>query len=518
MRAAAGYNGDVNKLLLSFAVCLVATATHAVDVTKDRADELLAKLPSDPWPPTRDASALAWGESYNLHGLVDLYEAAGDTKYLDELARRCDLALSHRDDARGVADYSGKVRKAWTMAFKYTVAEATLLDDTGKPAVRLRSLPYAHNHLTEIEVTRNGDTFSIRVTNPQWKRDETFSDLRLDPSHRRDVRTVVNAPTMVPSPKAGTATEYSALVKATSATAVPAAQKLTMTPLPLSYTGYLGIIYHPVLRFAEIVKADPKLASYLPVADRIIKSADEAYDEAASLCWRDGPNAGEGYYIFCERGGPFPWDNLPEPFNYLGGHVSAELLLHKFTGKNAYLDRVTKMANLLKRRLTYKPDHDLYVWNYWYEPVTTTGWTKDNSPSDNIPMFSPAANVEDVSHATLDVQLMLNAARAGIVFDDTDLCRVANTFLKNVVRPDGLGFNAKVDGTGNSESLTRTRVWGWLPLASVDPAVYEACRRIYEHRGEDHFPSLARLLLWEKRLAAAGQAAPGANNSPTAKE
>src|SRR5690242_15730988 len=88
-----------------------APATQPLQVTQQRCDELLAAMPSDPWLARKEASVLAWTESTVLASLLDLYATTHDRKYLDELVRRSDQALSHRDDVRGFKDYTGKANK-----------------------------------------------------------------------------------------------------------------------------------------------------------------------------------------------------------------------------------------------------------------------------------------------------------------------------------------------------------------------------------------------------------------------
>jgi len=470
-----------------------------VTITREKCDELLAELPRDPWLKTRDGSALAWGEAANIHAILDLYDATGDHRYLQKVVRRGDQMLSHRDDRRGFKDWSGKAHKAWSMAMKYTVAEGFLTDASGRRVIRLRSTPYAYNDQTKVEVTTSEGRFSLHVANGFWKRDETFSDLSIDPESPRYFERIVNNPRTKPSCTPGKCTERSELLSATPLAeriGVPKSQSLTLEPIPLAYCGYVGIIYHPLLRFAEMVRADASLKEFAPAAQRFTHAADESYEEFRDH-WRSGPGEDEGYYICCKRGGPFVYDNIGEPFNYLGAHVSSEIALYRLTGKLIYKDHVRRMANLFKHRLKLMPG-DLYVWNYWYEPITT-GWTREDDVSDNLPELAARVAVEDVSHATLDIQLVLNAARAGIVFDHTDLRRFANTFLQNVFLPDGSGFNGRVDGTGRDSRYAKAGVTGWLPLAEVDPAVYEGCRKVYVSRGRDAFRPLARLLKWEKR-------------------
>ena len=489
------------RTLLSILLLLIsASAFGAVSITREKADELLAQLGKDPWFANRDASQLAWGESATLNAIVDMYEATGDPKYLRAVVQRGDRMLSHRDDRRGVKDWSGTVRKAWSMGYNYTAAEGVLKDSDGRPSIRIRSTPYSYNNRTQVEVTLTADTFTLRVVNPFWNRSETFSGLSLEPDSPRYIEKIINTPAPSPNASAGECTEISQLVRVFPVGAkpdVPATQAVALKPLPLAYVGYLGIIYYPLLRFAEIVKDGSGLAEFLPAADWFVKAADESYEEARDH-WRDGPGMDEGYYITCKRGGPFPYDNLPEPFNYLGMHVSSELALHRLTGKAFYMDHARRMANLFKNRLNLVDDR--YVWYYWYEPLNT-GYSREDDVSDNYPVMPPKPSIEDVSHATLSIQLVLNARRAGVVFDKTDVRRMANTFLKNVYVPGEARFNGRVDGSRTSEKFEMAAVTGWLPLAEADPAVYEACRAVYIARDKDSFPALARLLKWEKLLS-----------------
>ena len=156
-----------------------------INISRARADELISKLPlTDPWIIKPDGSSLAWGEAATLETLVDLYEATEDPTYLNEVARRGDRLLNHRDDRRGIADGSGKIRPAWSMGLKYVVAKEYLLDTAGKVIATIRSTPYANNDLTKIVLKQDSKTkrFNLKISNSFWKRNESFSDLSFDPN------------------------------------------------------------------------------------------------------------------------------------------------------------------------------------------------------------------------------------------------------------------------------------------------------------------------------------------------
>jgi hypothetical protein len=495
-------------LFFLFVFCAGGVPSRAMDklsITRSRADEMLNKYgEKDPWEVKPDGSSLAWLEASVLRALIDLYEGTNDPGYLKEVARRGDRLLSHRDDRRGVVDGSGKSRPAWSMGLKYVVAEGALKGSSGEPVIKIVSTPSAYNDQTKIEVVKSGkgnpERFTIRASNEHFKRDEIFSDLSLDRADERFIEKVVNDPMSPYSAKPGKYSDKSNLIRVKVINnTLPANQEIVLKSVPLAYMGYIGIIYEPLLRLAEIVRSNPKLKDLEPSASRFIQAAEESYADASNRLWRNGPNSNEGYYLTCEKGESFPADNVGAPFNFQAKHVCAQLSLYRLTGKKEYLERSEKMCNLFKNRLTYNAGSDLYVWNYWYEPMTTQGWTPEDNLSANVKYFKPSASVEDISHGTLDISMIVEANRAGIVFSDNDVRRFANTLLINVLTPDRKGVRRTVDGKVDYPDYFNA-LHGWLELSGANPEVYKAIRQAYLANGKETLSFCAKLLKWERKL------------------
>lgn len=490
---------STTKYSLALLTCwLVAfKPSPQVAITRERADELLAKLPAgDPWVRSPDASTIAWGESPTLHALADMYEATNDPHYLKLLARRGQQVLSHRDDRRNVADGSGKVRPGWSMASKYVVA-AGKLDDV----IDVRSTPSAYNNQTTVEVIPANGSFTLVVNNKFFKRKETFTGLSLDPSDVRFAEKVVNDPMAPYSCAAGEYTDKSNLIRVkVMKKGVLNAGTITLKPIPLAYSGYYGVIYQPMLRFAEHVKKDPALAALVPAADSFIVAATASYDDIIKRLWREGPGKGEGYFLTCEKGESFPADNVGAPFNFQGRQVCALLALHRLTGKKVYKEKAEKMCRMFKNRLRYNQQKDLYEWNYWFEPMTTIGWKPEDNISFNVKYFKPYAVTEDVSHGILDIAMVAAATEQGVVFDKTDLQRFANTLLVNVMAPDGCDMRRRVDGNGPGYPAYFNQLHGWLELAPGNEKVYPVIKQAYLCKNEESFVFCARLLKWEQKL------------------
>jgi hypothetical protein len=309
----------------------------------------------------------------------------------------------------------------------------------------------------------------------------------------------------VPKPPPGAAGEHSQLlrvnpVREDQKVLLPKEQTVKLKAQWESHAGYVGIVYHPMLKLALRVKDDPKLAEFKPAADRFVAAAEESFADVLDH-WRDGPKDGEGYYLSSMPGGANPFDGVCMPFNYQAKMACSELALYQLTNKATYKDQATRIATLFKNRLETKPSPvgALYVWKYWFEPMTL-GWDASANISKHYPTMKPYLVSEDSSHATLDIAMVLAMHDAKLIFDDVDLKRFANTFLSNVAREDRRGLNAYVDGKTGNEQFESAAVFGWVPLAQANPDVYKACREIYLKRDKDDFKSLARVLLWEHKL------------------
>jgi hypothetical protein len=122
----------------------------------------------------------------------------------------------------------------------------------------------------------------------------------------------------------------------------------------------------------------------------------------------------------------------------------------------------------------------------------------------NIVNYPPVAAVEDISHGVLDVALVLSAHAAGVVFDDSDVKRCANTLLAHVLTPKRDGVNRRVDGTAGVYLDYLPALAGWLELTRADPAVYREIRRTVETVGTKDLGLLAGLAKWERRLEMSG--------------
>jgi hypothetical protein len=95
------------------------------------------------------------------------------------------------------------------------------------------------------------------------------------------------------------------------------------------------------------------------------------------------------------------------------------VILHDLTGRSAYGDMARRMAEYFRASM-------------WTEAGGDVVWAYQPTPSDRR-----RAGPENTWKARTTAHFALVAHQHGVVFDETDMQRIADTFLHNVCRGDG---------------------------------------------------------------------------------
>ena len=208
---------------------------------------------------------------------------------------------------------------------------------------------------------------------------------------------------------------------------------------------HTGMIAAPMASFAAVVRGDPVLKkTWSNDADRLLRIAEEAvavHDDD----YRDGPAVDEGYLhsLYLKK-------HLP--LNMQNALARAWLAIDDATQTPKHRERVTRLAQFLKHRLRPVEDGS-YVWAYWPPPE------------------GAATSFEDISHATINVDFMVQCHEHGIVFTRDDLARLEQTMLKRV-----LLANDRVSDTvggGDKFNTHRHAVLRWGRLSRYFPEMRE---------------------------------------------
>ena len=85
-----------------------ATMEHFDELFPDSYwEEVLSNL-------TNEDGSIAWGVSRDMMGIVALYDATGDSRFLRLLERYAEAAMDARDDRTGKTDNDGRSEPAWS--------------------------------------------------------------------------------------------------------------------------------------------------------------------------------------------------------------------------------------------------------------------------------------------------------------------------------------------------------------------------------------------------------------------
>lgn len=165
------------------------------------------------------------------------------------------------------------------------------------------------------------------------------------------------------------------------------------------------------------------------------------------------------------------------PFNMQKSAGQTYIALWLATGDQRFRDRAEALATTLKAELT--PVGDRYQWRY--APYNSVG------------------SVSDIGHASADVNFVIQAYEAGIVFDDTDTQRMANT-MRHIQK--GSGFTANLDGVGVGEVSNSQLASLWIGLTHYDAALrqemYPVFKDHYWSGNSGVFPSLGAATFYER--------------------
>jgi hypothetical protein len=176
------------------------------------------------------------------------------------------------------------------------------------------------------------------------------------------------------------------------------------------------------------IKTDPALAEFNNRADNLANFVDKhVWDKAHNVKGRNGKIQDT--------------DNT----HFIGRMGSVAVNMYKATGDPKYREYIETKGQQLKDSLKLGSDGTY-----------------------NINMTTKGGEFADVSHAGDTINFIVEAAKAGIVFDQTDLQRLAKTVKTKMW--NGKGFSDMINGSSSSKySGVGQHQEGWVKLAEFDP-------------------------------------------------
>ncbi|NED96792.1 hypothetical protein G1H11_15895 [Phytoactinopolyspora alkaliphila] len=471
-----------------------ATRDYALRATYDWAEAYFTEHgEAQPDVPNENRGSLAWGQSYILRSYLAMYDAFGDTRYLDLMCRNVDAIMEIRDSERGVTDWRGESLPVWRGGAPYTGGEVDVPGANGTPVLRLRTAQAYADGVTAEVSHESADRFTVVITDTRIDRSDTFTNLTMDATSPDFAVSRIRAAS--PSVTRATAVD----LRSDNSPAMPQGGTYTMTSHYVTFSVHTGMVVAPIAEFCRLVRKNPKLmprygskaAKYL----RAIRAAVACHDHE----WRQN-SEGEGWYVW-EKGTPLAFDGCEMPHNQFLALATAQAHLATLVDDGPYHDRAVRMLTAFRNDLEVRGNS--YVWKYWWtKGHVYNGYTQADDVSEWTPAYNGARQVEDGSHAAISVEAVLAGFRTGMVFDETDVRRMAATYTDGLMHYDEDGEAHvwyRVDGTANL-GLQDLQAPRWVNLAAWDERIFTHAREIFNR--EQPEPVLGSYLLSTAFLAA----------------
>ncbi len=262
------------------------------------------------------------------------------------------------------------------------------------------------------------------------------------------------------------------------------ATKYSKNREPYVWVVHTGMITYPMADFAQLVLHESKLwrelsddgTNFLDIANEYVVKIRRAISAHESQ-WDDS----EGTYraqsdapIDTYTGRVISVSNqtirLPGevfPFNMYAAMGRTLIMMYKATGDADYRYKVSRMAEHFRNHLQLM---DLVMKHGGLSPDQSYVW-KYSSCEDHL---------EDIGHASIEVDFAFLSYKEGIVFQKTDMERFALTFTDNIYKAP-MKFNDRVDGMGTNNQK-REYIGGWMALSTINRDIYHAIADVYVDR------------------------------------
>ena len=110
--------------------------------------------------------SLAWGESYILDSLLDMYEVTKKTIYLQKFSEHADAVISQGNDNANRPDYRGLLLPGWSASSYLTLADTMYRDTSGQPGLLVSGRSSLRQNQVSVRLTE-----TTTITGTLWQLD-----------------------------------------------------------------------------------------------------------------------------------------------------------------------------------------------------------------------------------------------------------------------------------------------------------------------------------------------------------
>ncbi|MCD4829822.1 MAG: hypothetical protein K8R90_10380 [Candidatus Cloacimonetes bacterium] len=399
---------------------------------------------------------IVWGAARYLISLATMYEATGDTKYLDHAVLVCD-ALMQQERDHG-PDTDGVQRRGWPAGSRYLFSRPLVFrDERGAPSLEVMAVNWGHNEQVDVSVVHDSDgSYNLLARFVAIGHTTRYNGL-----NQRNVVEKVNA-------------------RARPDACLWVRRLGSRPPAPVSEVRLPGhqvcfeILHNPriltgFLKFVIAVREHSAASIYQRKADEYLAFVLEF--EPSLLRWYE-EDAGGGL-LRMDSKLPFFQAGLAAPNGATSNCGRFFLHLHRLTGEVAHRDIALQMARRILSSF-YTEDGRIVIHYALGEHLA--GWSSPG-PSLWYPKFKGSKKVVDTSHFMPTMLFILDLYDYDYL-TDTQYLNWLNRILKQTWHTEG--FSYYIDGTGEADSETASYTAGYfILLPGLENATINGLQRWY---------------------------------------
>lgn len=347
-----------------------------------------------------DPGILPWGTAYVLQALQVMLDKTLDGSYARQFIDVAERVLPLRDNQIGVHDFRGRSGSVWSVANRYTVERADVLDPYGTRVFVLSSAEFlSPPDRSVVVLPQNNGIFDVAVVDT--RRRKTLEVVRRLSTDERDASY---APTQLRSisPTKTWLTCQDLRTRRDIRTQLPR-QNAPLKPQRVAFAVHSGMIAAPLVEFYQTVRRNSALSDYMAQAEKYRGVAEDAW-----AFHRDEIRFSSGFAsVVIPRGTPVRADGCAVPHNQAAtlGRLGSGL------GWASNMSNASASARAIFKSLMsdMRPVAAGGVtWPYnWTQSDLYRGFSANSDVSTYTPVMESAPGPEDVSHGALDVSALI---------------------------------------------------------------------------------------------------------------
>jgi hypothetical protein len=404
-----------------------------------------------------DSGSLGWGEGGIITSYINMWEATEDVYWLEKISEHFHRIMANASDPEGegylswyTARYSAAV--AWAERL-HNVSDAKV-DPAVQKATDITAAAKATGHTYLIDFLENAQRFRV----VDWTTREVIADGLEHDGGETEVTQIEPFVFTITGP---THQGDRFVVRTMAREATP-------------HVVHQGLFLYPVARLIELVQQRPELQEQFGAdAEQFLQFINRNVFEKNERDWLDMGEMGGAY-----RSEPRLSERQPNrviPHNQYAELARVWLVLQDVEGAHPLMaQRAEQMVRYFKSHVYLDEENDAYYWRY-------SNWIEFGEPGH----YFAADRYESTGYGNIDIKLVVEATRRGVLFTDEDMQRFVNTWLRVMWNQDEDNplMAARVDGIGAFGSSPLTT--GWAQLSQWDPKVYELTLKAFNAQPED---------------------------------